>query len=78
MRATADARAIIALTPRIETPTLVIWGRHDRVCPAAFGQRLSRQIRGARLELVDAGHCPQEERPQEVGAATRRFLGEDR
>lgn len=78
MRATADARAIIALTPRIETPSLVIWGRHDRVCPAAFGQRLSRQIRGAQLELVDAGHCPQEERPEAVIAAMRRFLGTDR
>ncbi|GMV12908.1 MAG: alpha/beta hydrolase [Sorangiineae bacterium PRO1] len=78
LRATADARAVAALTPRIETPTLVVWGRHDRICPAAFGQRLAREIRGARLELLDAGHCPQEERPQETGAVIRRFLGDER
>lgn len=78
LRATADARAITALTPRVEKPTLVLWGRHDRLCPAALGQRLSREIRGARLELFDAGHCPQEERPAEVGAAIRRFLAEER
>lgn len=78
LRRTADTRAISALTPRVETPTLVVWGRHDRICPAAFGQRLSREIRGARLELVDAGHCPQEERPEQVGAVIRRFLADER
>ena len=78
LRATADARTITALTPRVEKPTLVLWGRHDRICPAAFGQRLSREIRGARLELFDAGHCPQEERPELVAAAIRRFLAEER
>lgn len=78
LRATADARAVAALTPRIETPTLVVWGRHDRICPAAFGQRLAREIRGARFELLDAGHCPQEERPKETAAVIRRFLADER
>jgi len=78
LRATADARAVAALTPRIETPTLVVWGRHDRVCPAAWGQRLARTIRGARLELLDAGHCPHEERPREAAQVVRRFLSDER
>lgn len=78
LRATADTRTVTAFTPRVETPTLVLWGRHDKVSPAAFGQRLGREIRGARFELVDSGHCPQEERPREVGALIRRFLDEER
>lgn len=74
LRAMADTRAVVAQTPRIQTPTLVVWGRHDRVHPPALGQRLAREIPGCRLELLDAGHVPQEERPRELAGALRRFL----
>lgn len=74
LRATADTRAIVALTTRIETPTLVLWGRSDRVLPWALGQRLSREIRGAGFEMIDAAHAPQEERPEEIAALVRRFV----
>jgi pimeloyl-ACP methyl ester carboxylesterase len=76
LRATVDARPVAAQTSRIQKPTLVVWGRHDRLLPAAVGQRLAREIRGARFELLDAGHAPQEERPGELADAVRRFLRE--
>jgi pimeloyl-ACP methyl ester carboxylesterase len=76
LRATVDARPVAAQTSRIQKPTLVVWGRNDRLLPAAVGQRLAREIRGARFELLDAGHAPQEERPQELADAVRRFLRE--
>lgn len=78
LRGTIDTRSIVAQTSRIQTPTLVIWGRADRLYPAGFGQRLAREIRGAGFELVDAGHCPHEERPREIAAIIRRFLHDER
>jgi pimeloyl-ACP methyl ester carboxylesterase len=78
LRATVDTRGVVAQTTRIQAPTLVIWGRHDRVWPASFGQRLSREIRGSGFELLDAGHSPQEERPAEIVRIVRRFLSVER
>jgi pimeloyl-ACP methyl ester carboxylesterase len=76
LRATVDTRSVAAQTSRIQRPALVVWGRDDRLLPAAIGQRLAREIRGARFELLDAGHAPQEERPRELAEAIRRFLRE--
>jgi pimeloyl-ACP methyl ester carboxylesterase len=78
LRATVDTRGVGALTARILAPTLVVWGRNDRVFPAGLGQRLSRQIRGAGFELMDAGHTPHEERPGEFSAIVTRFLRAER
>lgn len=78
LRATVDTRSVAAQTSRIHKPTLVLWGRQDRLLSAAVGQRLAREIRGARFELLDAGHAPQEERPRELADAVRRFLREAR
>ncbi|HVY32511.1 MAG TPA: alpha/beta hydrolase [Polyangiaceae bacterium] len=78
LRATVDTRPVAAQTSRIQTPTLVLWGHRDRLLPSSVGQRLAREIRGARFELLDAGHAPQEERPRELAEAVRRFLREAR
>ncbi|HOU93914.1 MAG TPA: alpha/beta fold hydrolase, partial [Polyangiaceae bacterium] len=78
LRATLDPRTVEARTTRVKTPTLVLWGRRDRVYPAALGQRLARRIRDAGFELLDAGHCPQEERPREVALVIARFLRAER
>jgi pimeloyl-ACP methyl ester carboxylesterase len=74
LRATADSRAVSAQTTRLVTPTLVVWGRHDKLHPVAHGQKLARDIRGAGLELLDSGHCPQEECPERLAHSIRRFL----
>jgi pimeloyl-ACP methyl ester carboxylesterase len=71
-------RPIEAQTARIQAPTLVVWGRDDRIVPARFGQRLSRQIRGAGFELMDTGHAPHEQRPAEFAAILGRFLRAER
>ncbi|MDF3071461.1 MAG: Alpha/beta hydrolase fold protein [Polyangiaceae bacterium] len=76
LRATVDARPVAAQTSRIQKPTLVLWGHRDRLLPPSVGQRLAREIRGARFELLDAGHAPQEEKPRELTEALRRFLRE--
>jgi pimeloyl-ACP methyl ester carboxylesterase len=78
LRRTVDTRTIEAQTARIQAPTLVVWGRADKVVPARLGQRLSRQIRGAGFELMDTGHAPHEERPAEFAAILGRFLRAER
>jgi pimeloyl-ACP methyl ester carboxylesterase len=76
LRATIDTRDVAAQTPRIQTPTLVLWGRQDRVWPVSFGQRLSREILGARFELLEAGHSPHEEVAGDVLRLIKRFIDE--
>jgi len=75
-RAMLDTRAVVARIGRVQCPTLVVWGRNDRIVPAAFALKLVREIPGARLELFDAGHSPHEEHPSEFASvATEFFLG---
>jgi pimeloyl-ACP methyl ester carboxylesterase len=74
MRATLDTRPVIARLSRIVAPTLIVWGREDRVYPVAAAHRLAREIPGAKLEIMDAGHAPHEERPREFLALVTEFL----
>lgn len=69
-----DTRPIVARITRITAPTLVVWGRSDRMFPASFGQRLAREIAGARFDVLEAGHSPNEERPDEFVRSISRFL----
>ena len=73
LRATVDTRPIVADIARIVTPTLIIWGREDRVYPCELGQRLARQIHGSGLRLLDTGHSPQEEQPDTVASVLTEF-----
>jgi pimeloyl-ACP methyl ester carboxylesterase len=74
MRATLDTRAVVARLSRIVAPTLVLWGRDDRLFPVASAHRLAREIPGARLEIMDAGHAPHEEHPRAFAALCTEFL----
>jgi 2-hydroxymuconate-semialdehyde hydrolase len=48
---------------RIEVPTTLVWGRHDRFVPLGLAQAASRRL-GWSLHVVDdAGHVPHVERP---------------
>jgi pimeloyl-ACP methyl ester carboxylesterase len=59
----------------IDVPTLLIWGRRDRVVPLRLGKRLERDLPSARLIVIDrCGHAPHQEHPAEVIAALREFV----
>jgi pimeloyl-ACP methyl ester carboxylesterase len=61
--------------PHIRVPTLIIWGRHDRVIPLANGERLARDIAGSRLIVIEnSGHIPHEEVPDSVRTPLADFL----
>lgn len=70
-----SSRGYEGLLSKISAPTLVVWGKEDRLLPAADGMRLASEIRGARLLLLpDAGHVPQEETPDAFADAVAEFL----
>ena len=69
-------RTIEARLPRVRAGALVLWGREDAILPWTHGTRLARELSGARLEILDCGHFPVEERPQQVESLVRAFLDE--
>jgi len=71
-----DTRAIVAQVPRVTVPTLVAWGRGDACAPISDGRRLARELRGARFEVFESGHAPQEECPDAFARVAHRFLAE--
>jgi pimeloyl-ACP methyl ester carboxylesterase len=65
-----------ARLPGLSVRTLVICGERDSALIVDGSRRLAERIAGARLCMIaQAGHCPQEERPDAFNAALRDFLG---
>jgi pimeloyl-ACP methyl ester carboxylesterase len=62
-------------THRVKAPTLVIWGKEDRLVPAIYANEFAGRIPGTRVQTVDgAGHAPQLEQPRTVARMVREFL----
>lgn len=68
--------AIEARLPRVRTPSLVLWGRHDPIAPCSHSHRLVRELVHARLEILDCDHHPELELPSEVSTLIRKFLAQ--
>jgi pimeloyl-ACP methyl ester carboxylesterase len=61
--------------PSVRCPTLILWGRYDRLLPLRMGARLHELIAGSELVVWDdAGHCPMIEHPQRFDALVGDFL----
>src|SRR6266436_1032992 len=60
----------------IKVPTLVTWGKQDKLLPIASGERYAAGIPGAKLVTFDkCGHVPAIEKTEEFLAAVTSFLG---
>jgi pimeloyl-ACP methyl ester carboxylesterase len=58
-------------------PTLIVWGRNDRMIPLRHGEQAHEAIAGSRLEIFErSGHMPQLDSPGQFVAVLERFLGE--
>lgn len=63
------------LHERIDVPTLLIGGSHDKLIPLAHMQDMERTIPGAELMVLDgAGHLLNLEQPDAFNRAVRNFL----
>jgi pimeloyl-ACP methyl ester carboxylesterase len=61
-----------------DLPTLLIWGRRDKVVPVASGEELKRHLKNAKLVVMErAGHLPYEEYPEEFNPILLEFLREN-
>jgi pimeloyl-ACP methyl ester carboxylesterase len=66
---------ITALYPTITVPTLILWGREDKVIPLKIGRKLDAAIPDSTLIILEkAGHVPQEEVPEETIPPILKFL----
>jgi pimeloyl-ACP methyl ester carboxylesterase len=63
--------------PEIEGPTLIVWGRNDRIVPVGGAYRYEQLIPGSRrLIFEDTGHVPMIERPALFNRLLEDFLAE--
>ena len=59
----------------IQAPTLVVWGRDDKLVPLSLGERYQKGIAGAKLTVLEqCGHIPQIEKPAEFNNDLLDFL----
>jgi pimeloyl-ACP methyl ester carboxylesterase len=59
----------------VATPTLVVWGRDDRVVPLECGERYVKALPQARLAVVDgAGHFVEMEQADQLARLVREFV----
>jgi pimeloyl-ACP methyl ester carboxylesterase len=62
-------------TERVNQPTLLVWGRNDRMVALAQSRRLARAMPHARLSVLErCGHLPMIERPAEFNRLLADFL----
>jgi pimeloyl-ACP methyl ester carboxylesterase len=60
---------------RITAPTLILWGRDDKLIPVTSAAWFSRQLPNARVTILDdVGHIPMEEAPDRALAPVLRLL----
>lgn len=60
---------------KINKPTLIIWGKDDRLIPVAAGLKMNSLIKNSTLLTFDnCGHLPQEEMPDRVVGAIEDFV----
>ena len=60
---------------RIDIPTHIVWGEHDRVIPPAYAAALKDKIKGASVAtLADCAHLPHIEQPQAFASEVTQFI----
>ena len=62
---------------RVHVPSLIVWGRDDRVIPAADALSYQRHLADSELVIFDrCGHVPMAERPVRFNRLLERFVAE--
>ena len=78
LKAMLDAEfgpAVKTVLPSLEVPILIIWGQQDRMVPPAFARQFAQYNPKVQLLTLDnAGHCPQDECPDEVNQAILTWI----
>jgi pimeloyl-ACP methyl ester carboxylesterase len=60
--------------PQIDVPTLLAWGRDEKLVPVSAGEEMQRRIPDAELVFFEqSGHCPMYEEAEAFNAAVAAF-----
>jgi len=63
----------------IHKPTLIVWGRDDKLIPLSFAERFHKEIANSQLRIIDnCGHMPHVECPDEFTRIVLEFLGDSK
>jgi 2-hydroxy-6-oxonona-2,4-dienedioate hydrolase len=74
-----EREVLLEELPRLQAPTLVVWGTLDRLLPAHQAHRAAARLKRGSLSLIpDCGHLPHVERPERFVKHLVDFLGEHR
>ena len=67
--------SVVEQLGNIQTPTVVIVGKHDSATPASYSQTMADRIHDCRLRVIpDSGHSSPVEKPRAVAEAMRVFF----
>jgi pimeloyl-ACP methyl ester carboxylesterase len=62
--------------PRVTNPTLIVWGREDRIVPVVCGEQYRQLLPNATLRVLErCGHLPPIEQPDVYARLVGAFLG---
>ena len=61
----------------VRAPSLLVWGKRDRLVPARIAEDWREALPGSRLVLLPCGHVPMWEVPDELTACLLTFLDEE-
>jgi pimeloyl-ACP methyl ester carboxylesterase len=62
----------------VDVPTLIVWGRNDRIVPASDARGYGERLRNSRTVIFDeTGHAPMAERPVRFNRVLEHFLSEE-
>lgn len=62
---------------RVNVPTLIVWGEHDRLAPPIYAEEYAKLIKDSRIALIPgSGHIPQVEALESTWHAVSSFLEE--
>ena len=65
------------LIKQIACPTLIVWGKQDKVVHPKYAERFHSDIMKSRVIMYDScGHVPMLERPKDVARDVQKFMNE--
>lgn len=71
----SNINEITANYKNIRVPTLILWGRQDKIVPLHVGEKLNHAIQNSQFVIIEqCGHMPHEEKPEETLSIISRFL----
>ena len=65
--------SIVEHVPATGLPVHVVYGQNDDAWPLAMQDQMARDLDAPVTVIADAGHCPNEDRPEDTAAVIANF-----